>query len=159
MEFGLFIDWRIEHENILWFRRYLNSRLYRFPNGETKCISKIAWCWAYSRRHNKFNEAIKTEGHSICIYTTSYRKTFAIRFAFWTFGIGLHTVVNQTRHNEVLKEKKNLYSKYPPAFKIDLHIDDSPGVGLEGQRFKFRTVIINDDAPWANQILTALNMG
>lgn len=130
-----------------------------FPTEKQNAFQKLLGIEPIREGTINLMKQLKTEGHSICIYTTSYRKTFAIRFAFWTFGIGLHTVVNQTRHNEVLKEKKNLCSKYPPAFKIDLHIDDSPGVGLEGQRFKFRTVIINDDAPWANQILTALNTG
>ena len=129
-----------------------------FPTEKQNAFQKLVGIEPIREGTIKLMKQLKTEGYSICIYTTSYRNTFAIRFAFWTFGIGLHTVVNQTKHNEVLKEKRNLYSKYPPAFNIDLHIDDSPGVGLEGQRFKFKTVIVNDDKLWHNQILSALKM-
>jgi hypothetical protein len=127
-----------------------------FPTENLNTFQKLLGIEPVREGAIKLMKQLKSEGHSICIYTTSYRKKFAIRFAFWTFGIDLHTVVNQTRHNEVLKEKRNLYSKYPPAFNIDIHIDDSPGVGLEGQRFKFKTVIVNDDKLWSNQILSAL---
>lgn len=99
---------------------------------------------------------LSAEGNSICIYTTSFRKPFTIRFAFWTYGICLNRVINQTRHEDVLKGNRNLSSKYPPAFNIDLHVDDSRGVGMEGQRFKFNTVIIGDNENWVDQIHYAL---
>jgi hypothetical protein len=88
---------------------------------------------------------LKSEGHGICIYTTSFRMEFSIRLAFWTYGVVLREVINQSKHDHILKEKRNLYSKYPPAFHIDLHVDDSPGLAIEGRRFNFRTVIIEDD--------------
>lgn len=88
---------------------------------------------------------LKSEGHSICIYISSFRKEFSIRLAFWTYGILLQEVINQSKHDRILKEKRRSYSKYPPAFNIDLHVDDSPGVAIEGVRANFRTVIIEDD--------------
>jgi hypothetical protein len=128
-----------------------------FPTEKQTAFQKVLGIEPLREGATKLMKQLKSEGHSICIYTTSHRKTFVIRFAFWTFGIALDSVINQTRHDEVLKEKRNLFSKYPPAFDIDLHIDDSPGVALEGQRFKFKTVIINDDKFWAEQVLSALN--
>jgi len=94
----------------------------------------------------KFMEQLKSEGHGICIYTTSFRKEFSIRLTFWTYGVALREVINQSKHDRILGEKRNLYSKYPPAFDIDLHVDDSPGVAIEGRRFNFNTVIVEDDS-------------
>jgi hypothetical protein len=127
-----------------------------FPTEKQNALQTLLGIEPIREGATKLIKQLKSEGHSISIYTTSYRKTFAIRFAFWTFGIVLDSVINQTIHERVLKEKKNLCSKYPPAFNIDLHIDDSPGVGLEGQRFKFKTVIVNGDEFWTKQVLSAL---
>lgn len=128
-----------------------------FPTEKQNAFQKFLGIEPVREGAIKLMKRLKSDGHSICIYTTSYRKTIAIRFSFWTFGIVLDSVINQTRHEEVLQEKRNLFSKYPPAFNIDLHIDDSPGVGLEGQRFKFKTVIVNDDKLWTEQVLSSIN--
>jgi FMN phosphatase YigB (HAD superfamily) len=96
---------------------------------------------------------LKSQGHSICIYTTSFRNPLSIRMAFRSYGITLHQVINQQKHNRILKEKRNIFSKYPPAFGIDLHIDDSPGVRLEGVKFKFRVIIVDEaDANWVLKV-------
>jgi hypothetical protein len=63
---------------------------------------------------------------------------------FRSHGIFLHQVINQERHNTSLKERRNIFSKYPPAFGIDIHIDDSIGVGLEGAKFKFKVIIVDE---------------
>jgi hypothetical protein len=45
-------------------------------------------------------------------------------------------------------------SKYPPAFGFDVHVDDSRGVGIEGERHGFKTIIVAvDDKNWDNSIL------
>jgi hypothetical protein len=45
-------------------------------------------------------------------------------------------------------------SKNPKLFGIDIHIDDALGVGLEGEKFGFRIIIINpDDKDWIEKIL------
>lgn len=90
---------------------------------------------------------LKSQGHSICIYTTSFRNPLSIRMAFRSYGVPLHQVINQKKHNMTLKERRNICSKYPPAFGIDLHIDDSLGVGLEGVKFKFKVIIIDESDP------------
>ncbi|HEX8957572.1 MAG TPA: hypothetical protein VF798_14925 [Burkholderiaceae bacterium] len=47
-------------------------------------------------------------------------------------------------------------SKNPKAFGIDLHVDDSQGVFLEGQRFGFQVVVVSlDDGAWDTQVLCA----
>lgn len=50
-------------------------------------------------------------------------------------------------------ERASVISKYLPAV-IDLHIDDSPGVKIEGERYHYATVIVlESDADWINTIL------
>lgn len=45
-------------------------------------------------------------------------------------------------------------SKYPPAFGIDMLVDDSPGVVLEGQRYGFRVIQISpEDEQWVKKVL------
>lgn len=63
--------------------------------------------------------------------------------------------MNQDVHSRIANAPS---SKYPPAFDIDLLVDDSRGIELEGQRHGFRTVIIDpDDANWVNTVLTEVN--
>ena len=50
-----------------------------------------------------------------------------------------------------------LPSKLPPAFGIDLHVDDSEGVRLEGVRHGFRVVVVRpDDQHWTRRVLDAV---
>lgn len=96
---------------------------------------------------------LRGDGHRIFIYTTSLRSPAYIRRLFRLHGIRLDGIVNQARHEAVLGERRRDHSKLPPAFGIDVHIDDSPGVGIEGARHAFRTIILPGDIPdWAGFI-------
>jgi len=84
------------------------------------------------------------------IYTTSFRSILYIYFLFWLNGIKLQGVVNQDIHN---KKAKNKATKYPPAFGIDLLIDDSEGVRMEGEKYRFDVLCINpNDENWTDKI-------
>ena len=99
-------------------------------------------------------KSCKLQGHHIYIYTTSLRPASRIWWTFYTYGIRLDKVINQKNHEAILREQSTLYSKYPPAFNIDIHIDDSKGVEMEGDRFNFRTIIISEDNhKWTEDIL------
>lgn len=75
---------------------------------------------------------------------------------FYLYGIRLDKVINQQVHNQFVRIPSKP-SKYPPAFNIDLHIDDSKGVEMEGNHFNFRTVIISEDnLNWTNDVLAAI---
>lgn len=75
-------------------------------------------------------------------------------WTFYTYGIKLDKVINQQKHEKMVRELHMNSSKYPPAFNIDVHIDDSMGVEMEGIRFNFRTIIISEDnRNWTDDIL------
>ena len=69
-------------------------------------------------------------------------------------GISLDGVVNQQRHN---REVQARCTKHPLSFGIDLLIDDSEGVRIEGERHGFRVLVVApEDAQWAEKVRTAL---
>jgi hypothetical protein len=90
------------------------------------------------------------------IYTTSYRSPHYLRGWFRCLGVPLTGVINQTQHERVVG--RHGPSKYPPAFGIDLHVDDSEGVGMEGQRHGFAVVVVSPEDPdWASGVLEAVD--
>jgi hypothetical protein len=49
-------------------------------------------------------------------------------------------------------------SKFPPAFGIDLHIDDSAGVAMEGADHRFPVLVIApQDSGWVERVLTEVD--
>jgi FMN phosphatase YigB (HAD superfamily) len=100
---------------------------------------------------------LRARGHSIHIYTTSLRSIAYIKFIFYSYGIHVDEIINQQRHNSTLREKQTMASKFPPAFDIDIHVEDSPGLKIKGDRFQFKTIIIHEnDKNWVNTILEIL---
>lgn len=96
---------------------------------------------------------------SVWIYTTSGRSPFYIRRWLLLHGIRVDGVVNSERHRQGLAAHgfSRLPSKFPPAFGIDLHVDDSEGVRMEGDRHGFRVVVIRpDDQHWTRRVLDAV---
>ena len=96
---------------------------------------------------------------SVWIYTTSGRSPFYIRRWLLLHGIRVDGVVNDVRHRQGLAAHgfSRLPSKLPPAFGIDLHVDDSEGVRLEGVRHGFRVVVVRpDDQHWTRRVLDAV---
>jgi hypothetical protein len=92
----------------------------------------------------------------IWIYTTSYRSPRYLRAWFRSFGITLGGVVNQDCHDRIIGRQGP--SKYPPAFGIDLHVDDSEGVWIEGQKHHFAVVVVSPNDPdWASRVLEAVD--
>jgi len=90
----------------------------------------------------------------IWIYTTSFRSPIYIKKIFWLYGIQIDGVVNQDIHNQHVKQH---ISKYPPAFEIDILIDNSEGVKIEGERYDFKTIwVLPDDDEWVENILLKL---
>lgn len=129
----------------------------QFPTVQRNLLQKL---WGIEKLRTGTIPLMKTcqeQGHKIYVYTTSYRKPGKIWWMFFSYGIQLDKVINQDIHNKVLHNRSPKPSKYPPAFNIDLHIDDSKGVETEGNNYHFRTVIISEDnLTWTNDILQAI---
>jgi hypothetical protein len=102
---------------------------------------------------------LRRRGCSVWIYTTSGRTPFRIHLWLFLHGIRVDGVVNSDRHRqEMLRHSlSHIPSKYPPAFGIHLHVDDSEGVRMEGDEHGFRVVVIRpDDTHWTQKVLEAV---
>jgi hypothetical protein len=102
---------------------------------------------------------LRQSGWEVWIYTTSHRRPSAVRRWLWCHGIRVGKVINQDVHDRHLKRSRNDYppSKNPRAFGIDLHIDDSEGVRMEGHTHGFRVVVIDPhDEAWADSVWAAV---
>ena len=91
----------------------------------------------------------------VWVYTTSYRSAWRIRRLFWLHGIRLDGVVNQQRHDRKVRAR---CTKHPPSFGIDVLIDDSEGVRIEGERHGFRVLVVRpEDERWTEKVQATLD--
>jgi hypothetical protein len=98
---------------------------------------------------------LSAAGHELWVYTTSYRDPFAVRWWLRFHGVRVRYVVNQHRHDRFVG--RGSPSKDPGRFGIDLHIDDSWGVWVEGRRHGFRVlVVLPDDPDWTAKVREAV---
>ncbi|WEK28085.1 MAG: hypothetical protein P0Y58_14315 [Candidatus Pseudomonas phytovorans] len=101
---------------------------------------------------------LRRQGCSIWIYTSSGRTPAYIRRWLMLYGIHVDGVVNSDRHQHILAQNglENSPSKLPSAFDIDLHVDDSEGVRLEGVDHGFSVVVVcPKDQNWAQKVKDA----
>jgi hypothetical protein len=105
---------------------------------------------------------LRRQGCQLWVYTTSLRSPLAVWTQFLAYGVRLAGIVNSQRHVRRLGRGRPDHrdvSKYPPAFGIDLLIDDSPGVELEGRRFPFSVLRVRPDDPdWADAVRAAVRL-
>ncbi len=103
---------------------------------------------------------LQQDGHEIWIYTTSYRNPFLVKLWLRLYRIRVDNVVNQTIHDRhtKLKSSKFQLSKNPKLFNIDLHVDDSIGVKMEGDRCGFKVLVIEpNDLAWVDKVIKTVN--
>jgi hypothetical protein len=101
-------------------------------------------------------EKLKELGCSVWIYTSSTRSPRYIRLWLTLYGIKVEGIVNYQLHERMIETglSPKGVSKYPPAFAIDLHVDDSEGVKLEGEKHGFPVVQIKpDQLNWIEVVL------
>ena len=103
---------------------------------------------------------LRTLGCHIGIYTTSSRSVGYIRRWMRCYGLKPDIIINSAIHEAAIAGRyrhDRPPSKHPGLFGIDLHIDDSDGVAIEGKRFGFHTLVIApDNINWGASILTAV---
>ncbi|KYC40272.1 hypothetical protein WA1_27455 [Scytonema hofmannii PCC 7110] len=107
---------------------------------------------------------LQKQNHSLWIYTTSYRSTCYLKCWFFFYGIRIDNVVNGYKHERLVKNNPRLFwknkyapSKYPCYFGIDLHVDDSEGIRLEGLDHGFDVFIIHpQESNWYREVLKAV---
>ncbi|MBC3541663.1 HAD family hydrolase [Rufibacter sediminis] len=130
----------------------------RFPTEKQNLFQKALGLEKVRRGTVQLMKRLKAEGHQVYVYTTSFRSASYIRCLFLSYGIWLDGIINQKRHDRTCKAEGRKCSKYPPAFGIDLHVDDSTGVEMEGQRYGFKTIIIaEEEEAWVERVLRILH--
>lgn len=98
--------------------------------------------------------ALRSAGHKVGIYTTSFRSRKMIQFWLWSYGVKADFIINEPVAGPKLRQLNISASKYPPAFDIDLHIDDLPGVAMEGERYGFDVHLVSPELPNLEGILS-----
>lgn len=99
---------------------------------------------------------LNSRGYKIWVYTSSGRSPRYIRTWLSLYGIKLEGIVNYDIHQRAIETglSPNSVSKYPPAFGINLHIDDSEGVKIEGEKHNFSVIHISpNDTNWVVTVL------
>lgn len=107
----------------------------------------------------RLHRHLKAQGHEFWIYTSSLRSAGFIRRCFLSHSIWADGIVNDDRHRQALQRSRTPGQpcKFPPAFGIGLHIDDSPGVAQLGLNLGFRVLQVDPaDEDWADKVLAAL---
>ncbi|MBK8534093.1 MAG: hypothetical protein IPL59_02640 [Candidatus Competibacteraceae bacterium] len=122
----------------------------------------VSWWrrWRYPERLRHGARALMSEltqrGCRIWIYTSSDRPAHYLKSWFRIMGIPIEGVINQARHERRVGLRGP--SKYPPAFGIDLHIDDSPGVAMEGADHQFAVLVVSpEDKDWVDRVLSEVD--
>ncbi len=129
----------------------------------TPCEPRPAWYWRLLVPREPLRagarELLQTlcaRGWELWVYTTSHRSRGSVRRWLRAHGVRVAGVINQDVHDRRLREATGRPSKNPRAFGIDLHVDDSDGVRVEGERHDFRVVVVAPgDGDWAEKVLAA----
>ncbi|MEI2429785.1 hypothetical protein RDV84_20100 [Lysobacter yananisis] len=99
---------------------------------------------------------LQADGHEVWVYTSSLRSPAYLRLWLRCAGIRLAGVVNGDAHAQALRGRAVAPSKFPPAFGIDVLVDDSAGVAMEGEAHGFRVVLVAPgDRAWADNVRAA----
>ena len=124
---------------------------------------QVSWFWkvmgAEPIRDGSIDlfKKLEKDGHQLWIYTTSFRSPFSLKKTFFAHGLQPKRIINQDVNQRELKKHQCMASKHPGLFGIDLHIDDSEGVRIEGEQYHFNTLIVRpDDTGWVEKVINAV---
>lgn len=132
--------------------------------GATSCVPRLSWLLRLFVRDEPLRlgtpdlvEALRQRGHDVWIYTTSIRGRWRLRCWLRLHGVRVTNVINRTLHDASFGVGSSP-TKRPHAFGIHLHVDDSPGVAEEGERYRFNVCVVDPLATdWKEQVLTAVD--
>ena len=140
----------------------LIPKLHSFPT-EPAPFGLLSWwfCREPLRLGTKeLLRGLRRQGHELWIYTSSLRSPFSVKWLFRQYGIGIAGIVNQDRHDQVIGRMDQTFRslcKYPPAFGIDLLVDDSEGVFLESFRHGFPVILVEPgDENWFMTVIDGI---
>jgi hypothetical protein len=105
---------------------------------------------------------IRHAGHEIWLYTTSQRSPLQTLLSFYCHGAPVRKVINADIHRRRMARLGEAYkccTKFPPAFDIDVLIDDSEGVLLESKRYGFSMILVRpEDDDWMKTVKAGLRL-
>jgi hypothetical protein len=139
----------------------LDGTLIPLPGSAMAIEPRRLLPWLVSREHVRQGapmllRELRRDGREVWIYTTSLRGPARLRLWFAALGVQLDGIVNSARHAAVMAERSIGCSKYPPAFGVELLIDDAEGVSLEGERFGFSVLrLLEEDGSWCAAVKNA----
>jgi hypothetical protein len=129
----------------------------------------LLWPWRWLVRDEPLRlgtrdlvKRLQSRGCEVLVYTTSYRSPAGVRLWLRLHGVRVGRVINQDVHDRHLRRDRDSRppSKNPAAFGIDLHVDDSEGVRMEGRQYGFSVVVVSpDDERWVEKVLAAAGLG
>lgn len=122
----------------------------------------VSWWrrWRYPERLRHGTRSLMAELNrrrcKIWIYTSSCRCPRYLKSWFASFGVTIEGIVNLDRHERTVGLRGP--SKFPPAFGIDLHVDDSLGVAMEGAEHRFPVLVVAPgDSGWVERVLSEVD--
>ncbi|MEM6298453.1 MAG: hypothetical protein AAF740_07180, partial [Bacteroidota bacterium] len=99
---------------------------------------------------------LKSAGQEVWVYTFSFRTCEEIKCLFDKYDIKLDGIINYRVHKkriEAFNEEVKWLKKYPPAFDIDVLIDDLLEIKNDGDRYGFKVILLDEkDTDWVKTI-------
>lgn len=131
------------------------------------CEPRLPLYWRWLVKDEPLRQGARTLMRQLCqrgceiwIYTTSYRSPGGVAWWLRLHGIRVGKVINQFIHERHNRPGGGYYppSKNPRRFGIDLHVDDSEGVRMEGEEHGFDVVVVSPtDLNWTDRVLQAVS--
>jgi len=125
-----------------------------FEVEDTTLLSRLFKAESIRKGTIQLFEELTSRGHTIWVYTTSFRSQFKMKKTFRAYGLNPSKFINEKINQRVLKKHQCSASKNARLFGIDVHIDDLEGVGMEGKKYGFETIILDtNDKDWSEKVL------
>ena len=116
-----------------------------FPVEEATLLGRVLGAEPLRQGTKFLFRELQSRGHNIFLYTTSYRSRYNLSRTFISYGLRPAKIINQQLNQSRLRQIGCQASKNPNLFGIDLHVDDSLGVLLEGGQYDFRVALIQPE--------------